>query len=283
MSVQAMTWALTQQAVTEPTARHVLLCLANYAGPNGDGAFPSIATLCVDTGLSSRTVQNKLRDLEEQGVISRGNQGLVRAHIRRADQRPVCYDIDLKRGAPAAPRVEHSEYSERGAANAPRAERGANDDATGCISRQNGVHLTTSRGAGAAPDPSLNHQGTVKEPKRTQQRAPGFDATAIELPVWLDPADWQRWVTHRKQIRKPLTEAAAHEQLLALGNYRTQGWKPDVVISHCINGSYQGLFAPKGTPPGAPASPPQKFNPSAYVNRGRTRRSQGHEPDCIDV
>ena len=45
MSVQAMTWALEQQEVGEPHARHVLLCLANYAGSAGRGAFPSAATL----------------------------------------------------------------------------------------------------------------------------------------------------------------------------------------------------------------------------------------------
>lgn len=37
MSVQAMTWALEQQVVTDAAMRHVLLCLANYANEAGKG------------------------------------------------------------------------------------------------------------------------------------------------------------------------------------------------------------------------------------------------------
>lgn len=128
-----MAWALTQQIVTEPTARHVLLCLANYAGEDGRGAFPAVSTLSKLTGLSERTVQYKLAALEEARVIRRGNQAVAAAYIDRNDRRPTVYDLDL-----------------RGAADAPRAERGATDDA-------NGVQLATERGARVAPDPSLNH------------------------------------------------------------------------------------------------------------------------------
>ncbi|WP_220808592.1 helix-turn-helix domain-containing protein, partial [Delftia sp. UME58] len=216
MSVQGMTWALAQRIVKDPTARHVLLCLANYAGAKGEGAFPSVATLAEDTGLSNRTVQTKLRELEALQVIQRGNQDLVAAYIRRADQRPVCYDIDLSRGAVAAPRVEHSEGQTRGEPAAPRNERGESDDVTGCSSRRHGVNLTTSRGERAAPEPSLNRQGTINEPKGVRKRSPGFDPMSVELPDWLDADLWGRWVRHRVQIRKPLTEEAAKQQVMDL-------------------------------------------------------------------
>lgn len=265
MSVQAMTWALAQRIVTEATARHVLLCLANYAGPDGKGAFPSVETLAIDTGLSIRTVQYKLEALEAQQVITRGNQDIVKAYIRRGDRRPVCYDIDISRGA----------------ADAPRSERGANDDSTGCKPQQNGVQMTTERGAPAAPNPSLNHQGTVKEPKGARKRSPGFDALNIELPEWLDRSDWEVWVAHRKEIGKPLTEQAVKQQLASLAEYRAQGWKPATVIRHCVNGSYQGLFKPPGTPPnGAGAAGggrPGKFNPTEYVNRNRAQGGNDYD------
>ncbi|MEC4511796.1 helix-turn-helix domain-containing protein, partial [Klebsiella pneumoniae] len=60
MSVQAMTWAIEQQDVREPNARHVLLCLANYADADGKAAFPSTARLEADTGLSESTIRRKL-------------------------------------------------------------------------------------------------------------------------------------------------------------------------------------------------------------------------------
>ncbi|MDF8360180.1 helix-turn-helix domain-containing protein [Achromobacter anxifer] len=276
MSVQAMTWALSQRIVTEASARHVLLCLANYAGSKGEGAFPSVATLAEDTGLSTRTVQAKLRELEAMQVIQRGNQDLVAAYIRRADQRPVCYDIDLSRGEPAAPRVEHSEDQERGEVAAPRDERGANDDATGCSSRRHGVKLTTSRGAAAAPEPSLNHQGTINKPKGARKRSPGFDPMTLELPGWMDTELWGRWVRHRVQIRKPLTEEAAKQQVKDLAGFRQQGHTPEAVIANAIGKSWQGLFAPGGQVTG-PSGRSGKFNPTQYVNRNRAQGGNDYD------
>lgn len=160
MSVQAMTWALEQRLVTDPTARHVLLCLANYADKNGRGAFPSVASLADDTGLSPRTVQAKLRVLEEQGIVVEGNRAVAAAYINRRDRVPTCYDILMSRGEAAAPRTD-----ERGESPAPR------ETPTGCSSQQNGVNLTTERGEGAAPNPSLNHQGTEKQLQREADSA----------------------------------------------------------------------------------------------------------------
>lgn len=131
-----MTWALDQQDVTDSISRHVLLCLANYADKDGKNAFPSASTLAQDTGLAVRTVRVRLAQLLEAGIIRKGNQVIVAAHIPAADRRPVCYDLVMSRGACGAPRD---------------GERGARHDT-------NGVHATTDRGARRAPKPSYNHQ-----------------------------------------------------------------------------------------------------------------------------
>lgn len=287
MSVQAQSWALRQRIVTDPTARHVLLCLANYAGPEGEGAFPSVATLCDDTGLSPRTVQVKLRDLEELQVIRRGNQELVRAHIRRADLRPVCYDIDLSRGANPAPRVEQPEEAERGAAAAPRVERGANDDATGCISRPNGVQMTTERGAGAAPDPSINKNITTNKPKGARERSPEFDPTVVELPDWIDRDDWLDWCKHRRQKRDPLTDLGVKRQLTYLDDCRARGWTAKEVIDMAIRAGWSGLYATgsprRDNPTGGARSGSTKFDPLSHMNRDRSQGSRYDDDRTIDV
>ncbi|MCQ2989027.1 helix-turn-helix domain-containing protein [Pseudomonas tremae] len=146
-----MTWAMSLpiQSLKDSSARHVLLCLANYAGTSGTGAFPAASTLARETGLSERTVRYKLDDLESQGWIKRGNQAIAAVHITRHDRRPVVYDLQLLRGADIAPRTE----------------RGA-DGATGCNSEHNGVQPGTERGAAAAPDTLLNHQLTEKQQPR---------------------------------------------------------------------------------------------------------------------
>jgi hypothetical protein len=160
-----MSWALSlpTQVLKDASARHVLLCLANYAGSNGAGAFPSATTLAQDTGLSERTVRYKLDDLEQSGLIQKGNQAIAAVHIDRHDRRPVVYDLQLLRGANAA----------------PRSERGANDG-TGCNPEQNGVQPTAERGAAAAPNPSLNHQLTEEQQREIDAALAGQNRAALE-------------------------------------------------------------------------------------------------------
>lgn len=95
MSVEAITWALNEAPVDSSPARFVLVGLANHAGPDGRAAFPSIERLCRYTALSERTVRAKLRELEELGLIVRGNPAAAAAHIARADRRPTVYDLRL--------------------------------------------------------------------------------------------------------------------------------------------------------------------------------------------
>jgi DNA-binding transcriptional regulator PaaX len=47
-----------------------LVGLANHAGSDGSGAFPSVATVVRYTGLSERTVRTCLDRLEAGGTIS---------------------------------------------------------------------------------------------------------------------------------------------------------------------------------------------------------------------
>ena len=180
-----MTWAMDIPATSleNPAARHVLLCMANYAGPEGRGAFPSAATISKQTGLSERTVRAKLDELEKAGWIAEGNQAIAAAYIDRRDRRPVVYDLQLKRGANAA----------------PRKERGA-DAATGCSSKQNGVQENAERGAAAAPNTSLNHQVNQQQPQREiSDVADAQDRQALEGMEQSDEArqrvsmfaDWQ--------------------------------------------------------------------------------------------
>ncbi|HDS1550643.1 TPA: helix-turn-helix domain-containing protein [Stenotrophomonas maltophilia] len=157
MSVQAMAWAMDQKRIADPAARHVLLCLANYADKDGRGAFPSADSLSQDTGLSVRTVRLKLVQLVEAGLTVKGNQALAAVYINRADRRPVVYDLVMSRDAAAAPREE---------------ARGAADGT-------NGVQLTAERGAAAAANPSNNHQGeTHGSPAGDEGAADGVDEQA---------------------------------------------------------------------------------------------------------
>lgn len=234
MSVQSMSWALEQRDIVDATARYVLLVLANYADKNGRGAFPSSASISDDTGLSIRTVKYKLDHLLEIGVIRLGNQAIAGAYIDRHDRRPTVYDLCIERGAGAA----------------PGPERGANDDRTGCSSRQNGVQTTTERGAGAAPNPSINHQGTIKEPKGPVADAPAapkktskFDPMTAK-PANVSAAVWADWCQHRREIGKRLTKTTCERQAKTLAGHHA----PDSVINQSISNGWTGLFPEKVLP-----------------------------------
>jgi Mn-dependent DtxR family transcriptional regulator len=67
MSIQAMNWALGKETGS-PSAKVVLLTLANYANQNG-AAFPSHEQLAEETEQSTDTVARRLRELAKLGLI----------------------------------------------------------------------------------------------------------------------------------------------------------------------------------------------------------------------
>lgn len=239
MSVQAMAWALAQQEVTESHSRHVLLCLANYADQSGRAAFPAVSSLALDTGLAPRTVQYRLRELEAAGLIRRGNQAIAAAYITQRDRVPVCYDLDLARGA-------H---------DAPRTERGAHDDATGCTPEQNGVHATTERGAQRAPNPSINHPLTIlnqKEGDKAPEKGGKSKAQKFD-PMTAKPANasekaWADFCEMRKAKRAPLTLRACELIAKKLANHP----EPDAVLDKSTTSSWSDIY-PDSVLPGAAA------------------------------
>ena len=93
MSIEAVSWALSTQRVATPMQRLVLIAVANHADKRGQSAWPSQETLAEYCCCSSRTIRRQLSELEESGLIRRGDQRLV-SHFR-GGYRPVVYDVDL--------------------------------------------------------------------------------------------------------------------------------------------------------------------------------------------
>lgn len=95
MSTQAVAWALDarQTGPITPDVRLVLVALADYANPEGRGAWPSTSTLAERLGISTRAIKRSLSQLRDRGFIAPGDQELV-SHIR-GDRRPTVYDVAL--------------------------------------------------------------------------------------------------------------------------------------------------------------------------------------------
>jgi hypothetical protein len=195
VSVEAISWALNLAPVPadrggQPSSacKFVLVGLANHAGPDGTGAFPSVATLVRYTGLAERTVRTCLDRLQTTGVISPCDPDIIAARIKRADRRPQGWDLnlslvrdDLDEAAIAV--LEH-QFPGLGRRLAAAARPGTSDQADGvqrlhpaasgggvvengadgvqqlqpvpgtrCSQRANGVQPAQPRGAAVAPKP----------------------------------------------------------------------------------------------------------------------------------
>lgn len=71
MSVHVISWVLKHSPVDVPGHRLVLICLADKAGEDGAGAWPSAATIGRETRQTDRNVRYALKALEQAGHIAR--------------------------------------------------------------------------------------------------------------------------------------------------------------------------------------------------------------------
>lgn len=251
------------------------LALADHSSDQGTGIYPSIASLAEKTRQSVRAVQYQLRGMEKAGwliLVNAGNGGRNQRREYRISEAWI-------KGADFASLKPSDPEQENGADFAPpeAAEKGANHDIKGATDDAKGAN-GDMKGCNR-----LHPHITViepSEPSRTvtgaRKRSPGFDPMCVELPDWLDAELWGRWVRHRVQIRKPLTEEAAKQQVKDLAGFRQQGHTPDAVIEHAIGKSWQGLFAPGGQVTG-PSGRGGKFNPTQYVNRNRAQGGNDYD------
>ena len=95
MSLTAMVWALNEAPWESATEALVLITLADYAGYDESpwiGACPSHQTIAEAARVSTRTVRRCLNNLEDRGVIVRGDQSITERF--RPDRRPVVWNLN---------------------------------------------------------------------------------------------------------------------------------------------------------------------------------------------
>ena len=88
-----MSWVMNEAPVEDARQLLILYALADRAHDDGTCAWPSQEWIAERARCTSRTVRNHLQKLEEDGLISRGDQQHV-AHIRK-DRRPIVWDLNL--------------------------------------------------------------------------------------------------------------------------------------------------------------------------------------------
>lgn len=93
MSIKVISWVREHAPTENPAELCILYSLADRANDDGQGSWPSVATMAEESRCSERTVQRHLRNLEQRGLIMRGDQRLVERY--RADRRPIVWDLNL--------------------------------------------------------------------------------------------------------------------------------------------------------------------------------------------
>jgi len=182
-----MSW-VWEHSRSKPTARLVLLAIADCANDQGREAYPSNATLMRKTGLSERGVRQAITDLDRLGELSveykSGPRGCNRYRINMHPAQRAGYDQTRQ----DVPGTRHDMPGERESDPAPHAgdpAPHAGDPAP---------HAGDP--AGDAPEPSENRQRTVREPSGARKRADADKARGSRLPDGWEPdpelIDWAR-------------------------------------------------------------------------------------------
>ncbi|GHJ57345.1 hypothetical protein Nm8I071_66520 [Nonomuraea sp. TT08I-71] len=98
MSIEAVSWALSDAPDVPPQCLAVLIGLANHAHANGRAAFPSQERLAFYARKTVRSVRRDLDELERLALIRRGDQR--HTAFLPADRRPVVWDLAMERRRP---------------------------------------------------------------------------------------------------------------------------------------------------------------------------------------
>lgn len=243
MSFAAIQWALSQPVEKSP-AKFVLVAMASCV--NAEDAemlcWPSVKFLSDTTRQDRKTVMDGLRRLRKSGFVvdtgeRRGITGQVPVYrLKSAETGTVSNPQDG--GALIDPVTAKSAETGTVPNTAPVPKTDGNS--TEFPHQQYRISLETvpKTGHGTSKEQVKNKEGIRK-------RSSGFDASAIELPDWIERDTWCRWCRDRKARGKAITEEAARLQLGNLDKFRAQGFTPAEVIEHSIASSYQGLYPPK--------------------------------------
>ena len=131
MSVQAITWAYSQQ-IEQATRKFVLVTLANFADSEWK-CYPSIKTICDYTGLNRKTAIDCITELETLGFIQ---------------------DSGERKGATGQVKVYLLKES---------LKRNSSENGTVPLLPPNSPVFTTKQSQKRDTEPSGNRQGTVRE------------------------------------------------------------------------------------------------------------------------
>lgn len=204
MSVEATAamWARRDLTATE---KLVAVRLGDHAHPDGTNAYPSIARLREDTGLSERAIQGAIQRLVQKGAIRRDGchgQWRTNRYVVVLDPAGDAPPHDVHPAGDAPPQQVHPHP-------APPAPTPPHD-----------VHPTPAAGA---PKPSRTTTGTAMEPSTSSSKLDRRSALATVFAAWQEATGKQR--AHLDGKRTRLINAALKDYPLEDVVDAVRGWR----------------------------------------------------------
>ena len=174
-----MTWVMEDAPVKDATSLLILYALADRASDDGTAAWPSQEWIAERARCTPRTVRRKLSQLEEDGLIQKGNPKFVE-HIR-VDRRPTVWNLCMwvKDTGGQFDRADNLTGRTSGVERA---------DTPGSAGGHTGSSGWTQLCPTNRPEPSMNHP----EPPSATDVAPGRK---------VDPFD-EFWTYYPKKVSK---------------------------------------------------------------------------------
>lgn len=243
MSFDAMRWAMSVRAPSSG-AKLLLLVMADLVRAPEHKMYVSAARLSEMSQLDRKTVLANIQRLEVAGLI----QQLDEKAPGRGGAPVFRLNLDASASAATDPGIGTG-------STGPAA-----DEPNPVFPRTDTAFPANRTQFSREPNPKTGHKpvGTSNEPVRARERearspSASFDAGAVELPGWLSRKLWVSWADDRRQRRKPITKAAAEEQIRQLQRMRDEGHDPEAAIRQSIASGWTGLFPPKSEGSHAPA------------------------------
>lgn len=269
MSMKWMVWAF-EQTVGSPTAKFVLVKLADNTNERSNVCWPSIKLMAEQTELSERSVQRALKELEDGGFIATGKQ-FAEDGRQSSNSYRLCPGEGDRMTRGLSPGGRH------GGGDSDAVSPGAGVSVSPKPSNtrtQKNLVLEPPASGDAAPSKPLKTPrkmiGDYQPDAEAKVRACAYwrergrldlvssvddeiarfvahhKATGSRMADW--DAAWQTWYSNAIQFTKPAAGAAS----VAFEDTNKRGWISRLRTFHGQSGSPKGSWVPKwGPPPGA--------------------------------
>jgi hypothetical protein len=215
----------------QPTTRHVLLTLSCHMNDAGESCFPTISTLCSETGLSKQTIITHLDLARDAGWVVIGKHGFKGQRWANND-----YKISWP-------------HMEDGQGDLPPSNKGGQTDTTKVVNLaaeggQLGITKVVKEVDSSTPSNTPTVLQVTHQPNADQEPL-ALELLPEKLPGNLTRETWDDFKAARKSMKAKMTDRAEKLLLRELTDLVSHGEDAEKVVEQSIMKAWRGLFPVK--------------------------------------